>query len=104
LERAVLEAELNASSTVLRPGTYARLVIADSGHGIDMAALDHIFDPFFTTKAPGDGTGLGLAVVHGVVTSHEGGIVVRSAPGRGTQFDVYFPTAVAFCSSGELFA
>jgi PAS domain S-box-containing protein len=94
LQRVVLEAALSAHSTVLRPGTYAQLVVADTGTGIDMATLDHIFDPFFTTKGPGEGTGLGLSVVHGIVKSHEGGIVVHSAPNRGTEFDLYFPVAV----------
>jgi PAS domain S-box-containing protein len=95
VQRVVLETALNTHSTILRPGEYARLVVADSGNGIDTTTLDHIFDPFFTTKAPGEGTGLGLSVVHGIVRSHDGGIIVRSAPGRGTEFDLYFPAAAA---------
>ncbi|HKP63008.1 MAG TPA: PAS domain S-box protein [Polyangiales bacterium] len=95
LQRVVLEAPLDAHSIVLRPGTYAQLIVADTGVGIDMATLDHIFDPFFTTKGLGEGTGLGLSVVHGIVRSHEGGIVVRSTPSRGTEFDVYLPAAIA---------
>jgi PAS domain S-box-containing protein len=104
VQRVVLETALNAHSTVLRPGEYARLVVADSGNGIDMTALDHIFDPFFTTKAPGEGTGLGLSVVHGIVRSHDGGIIVRSAPGRGTEFEVYFPAVAARGLTRELAA
>jgi PAS domain S-box-containing protein len=94
LERAVLETDLATPATVLRPGTYARLVVADSGSGIDDATLEHIFDPFFTTKVEGQGTGLGLSVVHGIVRNHDGAIVVRSTPGRGTEFELYFPAAL----------
>jgi PAS domain S-box-containing protein len=91
LERVALEAELSAHATALRAGTYARLVVADTGAGMDAATLDRIFDPFFTTKAAGNGTGLGLSVVLGIVRNHEGGIVVRSSPGSGSEFDLYFP-------------
>jgi len=70
-----------------------RLVVADTGVGMDKATLDHIFDPFFTSKGPGEGTGLGLSVVHGIVRHHEGGIIVSSSPGQGAEFSVYFPAA-----------
>jgi len=93
LERVVLDCDLDAHATVLPAGTYARLTVADRGTGIEPASLDRIFDPFFTTKAPGEGTGLGLSVVHGIVRNHEGGIVVHSTPGAGATFDVYFPAA-----------
>jgi PAS domain S-box-containing protein len=93
IDRVVLERELAARSTVLLPGTYARLTVTDSGCGIDAATLDRIFDPFYTTKEPGRGTGLGLSVVHGIVRNHDGGIVVESTPGQGTSFSVYFPAA-----------
>jgi PAS domain S-box-containing protein len=67
------------------------LSVADSGCGMDEATMQRIFEPFFTTKAVGQGTGLGLSIVHGIVTSHGGHIEVKSAPGKGTRFDLYFP-------------
>jgi PAS domain S-box-containing protein len=88
VEHVVLEA---ASPAGLRPGGYARLIVADSGHGMDESTLDRIFDPFFTTKGPGGGTGLGLAVVFGIVKDHDGHITAQSAPGQGATFSVYLP-------------
>ncbi len=75
----------------LPPGAYARIEVEDTGHGISGAVLARIFEPFFTTKATGEGTGLGLAVVHGIVRDHQGAIVVRSRPGEGTCFEIYLP-------------
>ena len=75
----------------LRPGRYACLTVADSGSGIDPAIVERIFDPFFTTKPPGEGTGLGLSVVDGIVKSHEGAIAVETTPGQGAIFRAYFP-------------
>ena len=75
----------------LIPGDYAVLKISDNGMGIDKSTLSKIFDPYFTTKQRGKGTGLGLAVVQGIVRSYEGGIYVESTPGTGSDFYVYFP-------------
>lgn len=79
----------------IKPGQYARLTVRDTGHGIDSDTLKKIFEPFFTTKAPGQGTGLGLAVVQGIVQEHGGGIAVESVVGRGSTFEVYLPAAEA---------
>ena len=75
----------------LRPGRYLKLTVADTGHGIPRDVLEKIFDPFFTTKKPGEGAGLGLAVVHGIVRSHGGAITVTSAADKGSTFEVLLP-------------
>jgi PAS domain S-box-containing protein len=77
----------------LRPGRYARVVVSDTGQGMDAATRRRIFDPFFTTKPVGKGTGLGLTVAHGIMQAHEGAIVVHSEPGTGSRFELYFPRA-----------
>jgi PAS domain S-box-containing protein len=77
----------------LAPGQYLRLVFSDNGHGMDDATRKRIFDPFFTTKEVGQGTGLGLSVVHGIIDSHRGAITVESTPNQGTTFLVYLPVA-----------
>jgi len=77
----------------VKPSHRVRLTIRDTGSGIDPRVLGRIFEPFFTTKAPDEGTGLGLAMVHGIVEDHLGAIVVTSVLGQGTTFAIYFPAA-----------
>ena len=79
----------------LMPGAYIKMSVSDTGHGIDPDTLKRVFDPFFTTKSVGEGTGLGLAVVHGVARAHGGAIEVASTLGRGSRFDVYLPAVTA---------
>jgi PAS domain S-box-containing protein len=73
------------------PGNYLELIVADSGHGMDEETLSHIFDPYFTTKDVGEGTGLGLSVVHGIIKENAGGIKVYSKPDVGTEFRILLP-------------
>ena len=91
LEGLDVSPALAASHPGLQPGPALRLTIRDTGHGMQPETLQRIFEPFFTTKGPGEGTGMGLAVVHGTVTNHGGAIAVSSTPGLGTTFEVYLP-------------
>jgi CheY-like chemotaxis protein len=88
-----VSAEDRQAAGKLEEGKYLRLFVGDDGSGMDRATMNRIFDPFFTTKKQGEGTGLGLSVVHGIVTSHGGAIAVTSQPGEGTAFHLFFPLA-----------
>ncbi|MFC2081271.1 ATP-binding protein [Bacteroidota bacterium] len=79
----------------IKPGTYVRLTIADTGHGMDKQTMDRIFEPFFTKKEVGSGSGLGLSVVHGIVNNYNGTIEVESTPDMGSKFMIYLPQYTA---------
>jgi signal transduction histidine kinase len=75
----------------VEPGFYCRVSVIDTGPGIPAEVKSRLFDPFFTTKPVGEGTGLGLSVVQGIVRDHGGFILVENEPGEGARFDVHFP-------------
>jgi signal transduction histidine kinase/CheY-like chemotaxis protein len=103
LDRADVAQSRRLSHGDLGPGTYVRLCVSDTGGGISPNVLDRMFDPFFTTKNVGEGTGLGLSLVHGIVADLGGAIDVHTAVGQGTTFTIWLPTAgEATVSSAEL--
>jgi PAS domain S-box-containing protein len=93
LERVESSEPRTLSRGTLTSGSYLRLRVTDTGDGIAPAVVERIFDPFFTTKQVGEGTGLGLSLVHGIVADLGGAIEVRSEIGRGTRFDIWLPVA-----------
>jgi two-component system cell cycle sensor histidine kinase/response regulator CckA len=99
-EVGLLEVELSSATIgtydstsypILSPGKYLKLVVSDTGHGMDSDQLDHIFDPYYPTRRSGDDTGMGLSAVHGIVKDHGGSIKVYSRPGVGTTFQIFLP-------------
>ena len=99
LEVKLEDTGLDEKSTILyedlSPGNYVKLTVKDSGHGIDPKIIGRIFDPYFTTTSLAEKTGMGLAVVHGIVKHHKGAIRVESEPGKGAVFEVLFPLSEA---------
>ncbi len=93
LTRVDTGSEARVRHPELRPGPYLKLTVSDTGHGMGREVMERIFDPFFTTKDPAEGSGMGLAVVRGIVTSHEGSVTVSSEPGKGTTFQILLPVA-----------
>ena len=95
LEPVTLDGAAAAEIDGLVPGDYARIVVADTGHGIDKEIIERIFEPYFTTKDTGKGTGMGLSVVHGITKSNGGAIQAFSQPGHFTEFHLYLPVVDA---------
>jgi CheY-like chemotaxis protein len=91
LQTVEVDAACTVQHPVLQPGPHIRLTVRDTGPGIPPEVRERIFEPFFTTKEAGEGTGMGLAIVHGIITSYGGAIAVQSTLGVGTIFDIYLP-------------
>ena len=94
IERATLDERFCKTHLGARPGEYVLLTLSDTGHGMNKEILEHVFEPFYTTKEVGKGTGLGLAMVYGIVKTHEGYILCYSELDSGTTFKIYLPALV----------
>ena len=101
LEAVEVETTLAAQYPTLHLGPHARLTVRDTGQGMPPDVVERMYDPFFTTKAAGEGTGIGLSVVHGIVVSHGGTITVESQVGHGTTFMIYLP-CIPWDMAGEM--
>jgi len=103
LEVQVEDVDFGADAEIkhpdLRNGKYIKLTVNDTGCGMEADVLDRAFEPFFTTKSPGEGTGMGLSVVHGIVQSHGGAVTVKSRPGQGSAFHVFLPVVEGDCAT-----
>ena len=88
-------------SPMQKTGAYFKLTISDTGCGMEPEVLKRIFEPYYSTKEKGKGTGLGLSVVHGIIKEHDGIIDVRSKPGKGTTFDIFFPKSPSTCTAAS---
>jgi PAS domain S-box-containing protein len=95
LTTTMVETTLPERLPGLKAGEHVLLRVIDTGEGMNSATLERVFEPFFTTKRGGQGTGLGLSVVHGIVMSHDGALTVESEPGKGSSFSVYLPTTTS---------
>jgi two-component system cell cycle sensor histidine kinase/response regulator CckA len=97
LENVQIDRDSPARWRHAQPGSYVQLTVQDNGIGMDSQTMERIFEPFFTTKEQGEGTGMGLSTIHGIIEDHGGTIDVESAPGQGTTFRILFPR----CDSQE---
>jgi PAS domain S-box-containing protein len=99
LDAVEVDAACAAAHLDLHPGPYVRLTVRDTGQGMQPEVLARIFEPFYTTKEVGEGSGMGLAIVHGIIASHGGAITVESTPGCGTTFVLYLPRVIEVATS-----
>jgi signal transduction histidine kinase len=95
MDEVLVDETLVGLSADLQPGRYVRISVRDTGCGMAPETLNRIFEPFFTTKEVNQGTGLGLAVVHGIIKNHDGAIIVKSKPGEGSEFQIFLPARAA---------
>jgi len=95
LEVSLMDVDITAEDTTarsdLKAGAYVKLTVSDTGHGMDREIMERIFDPYFSTKGPGEGTGMGLAMVHGIIKSYGGSIIAHSERGKGSTFQIFIP-------------